>query len=306
LESDVVANLGDLGPLQVRRSVSGGDGLRPVVTVQPGLGDTKPGLGDTDSVQSVDSLPPGAAEQLELSHNKREMYDYADKLELTTVINWSYKDVVQGFLVPLALSHHGPTFVENRINGEVLLGLSKDDLRAMVPPSDPKAIPIGDRNLMWTVIKMLKKRKHHWDHDRVLWTLSTPQGGWQYYKDFFHFSYYKCCPCCVEYTHYRLTPTQLSVRYEIAKLNMSCGGIRTDIHNLRFLKEVYHNSNIFCWCWRYKELHIVFRHIDGTGGGSQKNQKVTYIDIAHPQVGQDVVDQLNFLWGRQRLVGGNT
>ena len=46
--------------------------------------------------------------------------------------------------------------------------------------------------------------------------------------------------------------------------------------------------------------------VDGTGGGSQKNQKVTYIDIAHPQVGQDVVDQLNFLWGRQRLVGGNT
>lgn len=289
-------------PSTVRRSVSGGDGVRPVVTVQPGLSDTD----SVRSVQSVDSLPPGSMEQLEHTHHIREVFDYADKLDITTVCNWSYKDVVQGFLLPLELEQHGPTFIENRINGDVLLGLSKDDLRAMVPPSDPKAIPIGDRNLMWSVLKLLIRRKHHWDHDRVLWTLSTPTGGWQYYRNCFHLVKYKCCPCCVELTHYKLTPTQMTVRYEVPKVNMSCGGLRTDIHNLRFLKEVYYNTNLFCWCYRYNELHVVFRHVDASGGRGAKNTKVTYLAIAHPQVGQDVVDQLNFLWGRQRLVGGNT
>lgn len=264
----------------------------PVVTVQPGRSD------------SADSLPPGSMAQLEHAHHMLELLSYTDKVDISSLIKWNYQDVVQGFLVPLELAVHGPTFVENRVNGQVLLGLSKHDLRDMVPLSNPKSMPIGDRNLMWTVLKHLRKRKEHWDTDRVLWTLSTPTGGCQYYRDCFHVIKYKCCPCCAELTHFRLTPSQLSVRYSVPKVNLSCGGIRTDIHNLRFLKEVYYATDVFCWCYRYHVLHVVFRHIEiGTSG--QKGQ-IKYLAIAHPDVGQETVDQLNFLWGRARLVGGDS
>lgn len=108
----------------------------------------------------------------ETLHNFREYREYFDSLDVDAVVKWGPRDVADQFLQPMNLGALAQIFIEHKISGwsahppavlhalsslsgstagRTLLGLTKDDLRAM------KILAIGDRVLIANAVKYIAK-----------------------------------------------------------------------------------------------------------------------------------------------------
>eukprot|EP00040_Diaphanoeca_grandis_P044228 m.11711 g.11711 ORF g.11711 m.11711 type:complete len:355 (+) comp8939_c0_seq1:193-1257(+) len=225
------------------------------------------------------------------SHDYRALLAKLNTLPLDQVLTWTPQDVVDKFLTLINLEMYGQVFVDQKINGSVLLTLTRTDLRFM-----KKEISMGDRVIISDAAQYLAKEKLFYDAARIAWKGSFPTGSMQYYKSCYQFTVYRCCPCFADLTHFRLTPRYFSVTYDRSRANFCCTGKRTDYHNLSFLKDVDWQKKYCCFCYTYNELRLIFEYID-----KGKNDE-DWIQIAHPSVGDELVKQIEFFWSEAVLV----
>eukprot|EP00041_Stephanoeca_diplocostata_P015312 m.291995 g.291995 ORF g.291995 m.291995 type:complete len:360 (+) comp19992_c0_seq3:192-1271(+) len=229
-------------------------------------------------------------ENSELLHDFEDFREYFQSLKIEGVLKWDPREVSERFLRPMNLAPLSQLFIEHKINGRTLLGLSKDDLRAM------KILAIGDRVLISNAIKLLAKIQVRAERDRIVWEGSTPTGGIAYYSSIFEMCSYKCFPCCNSYTRWRLTPTGIRERRDPPQCNLCCQRTVNDYKDIRFLKDVDWRWEYQCMCCqKRREVMMLFDH-DQTVGDSDE------VIIAHPDVGDELVAEMNSLWAEARLV----
>lgn len=211
------------------------DGQQPVPYVEHGQQeyvDQQPQQPPAASLPAPDQalIKKKSKENSELLHDFEDFREYFQSLQIDGVLKWDPREVSERFLRPMNLAPLSQLFIEHKINGRTLLGLSKDDLRAM------KILAIGDRVLISNAIKLLAKIQVRAERDRIVWEGSTPTGGIAYYSSVFQMCSYKYFPCCNAYTRWRLTPTGIRERRDPPQCNVCCQRTVNDYKDIRFLK----------------------------------------------------------------------
>ena len=88
-------------------------------------------------------------------------------------LEWSPEDVVEKFLKPLAMENMAKPFIENQINGAVLLALTEEHMKELA------CSVLGERILFLEYLAVLKRHKRDADRSKALWSASTPHWGRQ-------------------------------------------------------------------------------------------------------------------------------
>lgn len=237
----------------------------------------------------------GVAEGVEIDHDLAHSWadsrEYFDSLDIPTVLLWDYREVAERFLRPLGLAPLAQIFIEHKINGRTLLGLDRTDLKQM------QIKAVGDRVLINHAIKYLKKMQVRHDRDRIIWEGYTPYGSVQYFRDLKECIAFKCCPCLVSTTKYKITPVGIRVRTDPPTCNLRCKGVDHDNQDIRFMKDVDWVQTTCYWCCHRREISMQF----------ENNDEVEYaveepILIAHPDVGDKMVNDIQNIWADARLV----
>lgn len=245
----------------------------PVVTKQPG--------------RENDHFEKGTVELAKLTHDWEDMRNYFDSLNIAEVSSWDYLEVAERFLRPINLPRLKQIFVEHKINGHTLFGLSKMDLKEM------KIMAVGDRVMISNAVAYLSKLKERHEKNRTVWEGVVPFGSVAYYEHFFDMISHKCCPCCNNTDKYRITATSIRVRNDPPACNFACEGVEHNNSDLRFLKDVDWQNEIYCWCCN---KNVMLLHFEFDDGDPYK------LRIAHPDVGDELVETMQSLWAAQRLV----
>ena len=114
-------------------------------------------------------------------------------------IEWSEGDVIERFLKPIGMEFMAKSFIDNKINGAVLMCLNEDHMKEMgcavlgelamgsckfmLTSSVMSAcirvlfcynVFIGDRILFLDFLTLLKKSKRDADRSKALWSGTTP------------------------------------------------------------------------------------------------------------------------------------
>eukprot|EP00040_Diaphanoeca_grandis_P039433 m.259049 g.259049 ORF g.259049 m.259049 type:complete len:301 (-) comp37475_c0_seq1:74-976(-) len=250
----------------------------PVVTQQP-----KP-----QPNKNTPQMEHGDIELAQLRHDWADVRNYFDSIDIESVGTWDYLEVAERFLRPINMPRLKQIFVEHKINGKTLFGLDKRDLRQM------KIMAVGDRVIILNSVAYLCKLKERFDKNRKVWEGVVPYGSVAYYDHFFHMMSHKCCPCCNNTDKYKITATSVRVREDPPTCNLKCEGIKHNNSDLRFLKDVDWQNEIYCWCCSKNVLFLTFEIDDSDDPYVMK--------IAHPEIGDDLVHTIQDLWAAQRLV----
>eukprot|EP00036_Acanthoecidae_sp_10tr_P009564 CAMPEP_0182926098 /NCGR_PEP_ID=MMETSP0105_2-20130417/10823_1 /TAXON_ID=81532 ORGANISM="Acanthoeca-like sp., Strain 10tr" /NCGR_SAMPLE_ID=MMETSP0105_2 /ASSEMBLY_ACC=CAM_ASM_000205 /LENGTH=291 /DNA_ID=CAMNT_0025063971 /DNA_START=15 /DNA_END=890 /DNA_ORIENTATION=+ len=224
------------------------------------------------------------------AHNFAEYRDYFDSLDMDEVVKWLPVDVAEHFLKTIGLGAFSQTFIEHKISGRTLLGLSKQDLIAM------KILAIGDRVLISNAVKYLAKIQVRKERDRIVWEGATPSGGIAYYETCLDCVLYKLFPCACALSRWRLTPTGIRERRDPPPCNLCCLETVNDYKDIRFLKDVDSRWEFQCLCFcKRRSMMLLFDH-DQTVGDADE------IHISHPDATEELTDEIQALWAEARLV----
>jgi len=224
-----------------------------------------------------------------LAHNWHEMREYFESLNIPTVLLWDYREVAERFLRPLGLAPLSQIFIEHKINGRTLLGLDKGDLKQM------QVKAVGDRVLIHHAVRHLKRMQVRQERDRVIWEGYTPFGSFQYYRGIPECLTYRVCPCMVSTTKYKITPVGIRKRTDPPACNCKCEGVEHDNLDIRFMKDVDWGMQTCCWCWHKKIIDLTFQN-------NNDDDEEQGLKIAHPDVGDDLVADIQNIWAEARLV----
>lgn len=226
--------------------------------------------------------------------------EYIDTLTYHTVKDWTVEEVGDKFLVPIGMGKLRPLFSKHKVSGRVLSKLEKEDLK------DMQIISVGDRVFLNTMIKLLRKSYKRHLREEIVWRghYPPPTGGIQYFSDFKSCLTYKCCPCCSYSKTYEFTRQGLRERTNPPSCVVCCSTTYNDFHDIRFMKDLdWEHMLMLCGTLKRKEMTFIFLE-DGQselGDGQFEPKNVT---IAHPDVTEELVNKIAFVWGESRLVAG--
>lgn len=228
--------------------------------------------------------------------------DYVTELEIETVEGWDAHAVVQNLLQILGLPHLGQHFLDHHITGPVLLHLDKDDLADIT--LGESNITIGERSYLHTIIEHLKTKRRRIDKSKVVWTVRTPEGPIQYYRNFCEFVSYRCCRCCMSHIQYELSGHGLEVIHQPPRCCFGCcRGFFKDNKDMRFLRDIdthWHYGTFPC-CWRRKYGVSMTFHDDSDEPSKNINLSELVV-VFHPDIDDAAVGRMHDLWVQMRLV----
>lgn len=172
---------------------------------------------------------------------RKEIEQFVRDLDPLQVQEWTEQDVVEKYLRPTNMEHLAKMFIENRINGAVLLSLEESHLK------DMGFHIVGDRITFLDYLKQLKKHKRDLDRGRALWNATTPVCSPAYHRNLGEYCFQVCCNCCVATTEWRVTGQGIRWRKNRAPINC-CGDVETQFIDYRFLKDLEIRKTPKCLC----------------------------------------------------------
>lgn len=212
---------------------------------------------------------------------RKEIETFVRDLDPLQVQEWSEQDVVEKYLKPVNMEHLAKPFLENRINGAVLLVLEESHLKEI------GCTVVGDRVVFLEYLKLLKKHKRDADRSRALWSGTTPVLSLAYHPGCASFCTQLCCPCCIPSTEWRVTGQGIRWRKNRAAANC-CGDVETQFVDYRFLKDLeLRKEPRFCCCCAGHQLLIYADDKDSVSTrqttSATASQDLEPVSIYHPE-----------------------
>eukprot|EP00037_Helgoeca_nana_P027944 m.324738 g.324738 ORF g.324738 m.324738 type:complete len:262 (-) comp27634_c1_seq4:1947-2732(-) len=222
---------------------------------------------------------------------------------------WTVVDVVENFLSPLGLEKLRHLFMQQKITGHVLLTLTKSDLQELSPGV------VGDIVLIDQSLNLLKRRVRKANRERLVWFGRWPDGGCAYYDSCGQCMAYTLFGWCLSTIEYKFTTGGIFVKNKPPQCNCCCKPMFSDHSDYRFMKDIeaYRRPTCLCACYR-QGLVLKFDAKDdrdadiesmkpqiccaGKGGDTSTH----FIDLAHPQLTNDVTQTIKENWQKARLV----
>lgn len=215
------------------------------------------------------------------------------------VKNWTHEQVIQEFLGPIGLEHLGPLFQENNVTGDVLLHLEKRDLK------DMKIANVGDRLYIDQCLDSLRKHNQRLKREKVIWRGETPPGKVSYFDTCWQCMAFKFCKCFMSPRFIKITAQGYTRRDEPPALNICCYGLSNDFEDFRLLKDIQWQEDRRWCCLSTKKCILQFdasvdQDDDGKVGGP--SQQLKKVEIAHPDMTDDMIKNIKNAWTESRLV----
>ncbi|XP_063689793.1 uncharacterized protein LOC134822593 isoform X2 [Bolinopsis microptera] len=190
---------------------------------------------------TVTSQPGSAA------GSTKEIEEYLVQLAPSEIAKWTTDEVCTQFLERIEFAYLIENFKVNNITGRVLLMLEERNLVEM------GVNVIGDRLMILSYLKLLKKKKIEADKMATLWQGETPAPGLAYSEDCCQCMSKMCCPCCITRKLWRITGQ--GIFYRIVPPCSMFTEVRQEYIDFRFLKDMeLRTRNTFACCCRTHEL----------------------------------------------------
>eukprot|EP00039_Didymoeca_costata_P019251 m.336798 g.336798 ORF g.336798 m.336798 type:complete len:303 (-) comp17964_c0_seq1:2076-2984(-) len=241
--------------------------------------------------------------QPEATFNLQASLDYVDTLTYHTVREWTVDDVCQKFLLPIGMGKLQPIFSYHKISGNVLSRLEKEDLK------DMQVLSVGDRVFLSTMLKELRLSYKRHLREEIVWNgmVPPPKGGLQYFPDVRTCLSYKCCPCCSPSYLYEFSRQGLRVKTIPPACVVCCSSTESNFYDIRFMKDLDWETELMC-CGLLTKKQMSFLFLeDGQaqyGVEAISEIKSSRVAVAHPDISEELVNKIAFVWSETRLVAG--
>jgi len=177
----------------------------------------------------------------------REIEEYLVQLDPSEIGKWTSDEVCSQFLERIQFAYLIENFKVNNISGKVLLMIEERNLIEM------GVSVIGDRLMILSYLKLLKKKKVEADKMATLWQGETPATGIQYSEDCGQCCAKIICPCCITRKMWRITGQ--GIFYRIVPPCAWFTTVRQEYVDFRFLKDMeLRTRNTFGCCCQTHEL----------------------------------------------------
>mmetsp|Transcript_22657 Transcript_22657/g.57744 ORF Transcript_22657/g.57744 Transcript_22657/m.57744 type:complete len:257 (-) Transcript_22657:226-996(-) len=182
---------------------------------------------------------------------RTDLEELLHSIPIEDILGWNVQEAAS-LLDLLQMPQYKKNFLENEINGKVLLSLSEAHLMGL------NIVVVGDRLILEGALRVLRRRRIDYEQNRTLWEGFTPPSC-----EYSSSCVQCCCFCCYYKTFYKVTPQGIRRRPDRGGCwtCITCQCMkprRTDFVDFRFLKDIeIEKRNCCCCCWPLTSLHIV-------------------------------------------------
>jgi len=233
-----------------------------------------------------------------------EIEEYLLHLEPSEITKWTTGEVCSQFLERIGFHYLTENFSVNNINGKVLLMVEERNLTEM------GVSVIGDRLMIMSYLKLLKKKKVEHDKMATLWQGETPYGGLEYSEDCAQCCGKIFCPCCITRKMWRITGQ--GIFYRIVPPMPCFSTVRQEYIDFRFLKDMELRTTNACACFcSTDELLIYAQDQKSTKEGGAAGDHEAILEagpgfgvphqLLHPEA-KEVESIVRTAWSNARLV----
>jgi len=223
---------------------------------------------------------------------------YVSELNYSDMKQWDAKQVSTKFLVPIGLGKLSPFFEHHRVTGRVLANLKKEDFK------DMKIMSVGDRIFLTELVRELQLKYRRDVFNAVVWSGTVPavEGGIAYFPSIWSYLAYKCCPCLSNTEEYEFSRQGLKIKKNPPACIVCCGDTSNEFNDIRFLKDLdWSTEKQCCGCLTRRVMTMIF--LD-EGQAAHDGVAPKTKTIPHPNINQEEINKLLFIWSDARLVAG--
>jgi len=216
--------------------------------------------------------------------------EYLLQLDPAEIAKWTTPEVCSQFLERIEFNYLKENFTVNNINGRVLLMLEERSLVEM------GVNVVGDRLMILSYLKLLKKKKIEADKMATVWQGETPAPGLAYSEDCGQCCAKIFCPCCITRKMWRVTGQ--GIFYRVVPPCSMFTTVRQEYIDFRFLKdmELRSRNNCACCC----ETHELILFAEQASGEDGPEMRSDY-PLLHPEA-KKVEQLVRTAWSNARLV----
>lgn len=232
-----------------------------------------------------------------------EIEEYLLHLEPNEIAKWTNAEVCSQFLERIGFHYLTENFSVNNINGKVLLMVEERNLTEM------GVSVIGDRLMIMSYLKLLKKKKVEHDKMATLWQGETPYGGLEYSEDCAQCCGKIFCPCCITRKMWRITGQ--GIFYRIVPPMPCLSTVRQEYIDFRFLKDMELRTSNTCACFCSTDELLIYadqKAVKASDGATGDHEPI--VDgasfgiphqLLHPEA-KEVENIVRTAWSNARLV----
>ena len=223
--------------------------------------------------------------------SSRETEEYLLQLDPTEINKWTVSEVCSQFLDRTGFGYLNENFTVNNITGRVLLMIEERNLVEM------GINVVGDRLILMSYLKMLKKKKVENDKMATLWSGETPASGVQYAEDGAQCCGKIFCPCCITRKFWRITGQ--GIFYRIVPPCSCIQTVTQEYIDFRFLKDMELRSGNTCLCCCMR--HQLLLYAENASKHNDETVVPTEHHLVHPEADK-VETVVRNAWSNARLV----